>query len=200
MNFGPLKRWYARLTLGGAAMAALIVMLASTEDWPLDVGASLAFVAAFLAWAFSEFPDRQAHPHDVNLQTLYDAHFTPELRRVLTEYDFGDPIPSAPIMRLYDFADNWTGAAHEFEDPALKKACDAVHTSARTLANLIVVNTWPMRAAPDQISVKTDDDLRTGQRSERTLRVTREMNAGAIDLMEKVEAFDRLARKRLRCS
>jgi hypothetical protein len=122
---------------------------------------------------------------------------TNPLRTLLKDYSFGDPLPDWGILPLFDFAEKWTGSQHEFEDAKLNAAVQAIWVQARDLSNLVAGHTYMIRGVTGQRSVKTDEDIRRGQRSAQTLAVTDEMNEKSTELLHAIEDFDRLMRKRL---
>lgn len=198
MGLGVLRKWWARMALGAATLGGTVALLASPDDLPLDAKGVVAVVLAALAWAFSEIPEQQPHPHDIALGQAFDSFFTPPVRYMLKDVSFGDPVPDTGALRLFDFADNWTGSKYEFDDKVLNAEVQGVWVDARALVDLIVINMVPMNGNSGYRTVKTADDIACGRRSADTVAAAKAMDEKATELFAKVENMDRLMRKRLR--
>ena len=191
-------RW-GRISTGCAALAALAIGLWPWTDADVDIAKLLGFAGALSAWLFAEFSGAgDPHPSDIRLFNRLMEVIPEAERRTYRDLDMGNPIPYRQVQGSGDIAETWHGAGYEFVDKVLNREFTALLKKIRTFSGLFAVNTGPMRGTNALATVKTADDLRTGRRSDQTLENAADLNAAATGLIEALDDFERLARRRLR--
>lgn len=191
-------RW-GRISTGCAALAALAIGLWPWSEADVDIAKLVGFVSALAAWLFAELSGiGEAHPNDVRLFNRLMEVIPEGERRTYRDLDMGNPIPYRHVEGSGTIAETWHGAGYEFVDKTLNREFKALLEKIRTFSRLFAVNTGPMRGSNTFATVKTTEDIQTGRRSNQTLENTAGLNAAATSLIEALDDFERLARRRLR--
>ncbi|MBG6118952.1 MULTISPECIES: hypothetical protein [unclassified Sphingobium] len=168
----------ARDALTGAFVVALRAIL--TDD--------VTRAAAVLA---------EPHPHDVALLAQVRQQLGQSLRQFLRQHNFGTPFRRAILDPLHDMNEDWVGAAFEFHDAQLQESFVSVRAAAESLASLVFERIHVMDRNPDMAWPKTDVDRAQGMQPE-TMHAITELNRRASSLGDALDAFERLARDRIR--
>lgn len=159
----------------------------------------VGFAAAFAAWLVAELSGvGDPHPSDIRLFNRLMEVVPEEERRTYRDLDMGNPIPYRHVQGSSTISETWYGAGYEFVDKTLNREFTALLEKVRTFSRLFALNTGPWPGSNKFATVKTPDDIRTGRRSDRTLENAASLNAAATDLIEALDDFERLARRRLR--
>lgn len=137
------------------------------------------------------------HPHDVALLTRVHEQLSAPLRLFLRQQDFGAPFLLAAVDPLQEMNEVWIGAAYEFHDPELQAAFAPIQQLARDLGSLILVHVYAMDGNHRMGTAKTTLDQRQGIQPH-SLAAVAKMNSASTKLVEAIDAFDRLARDRIR--
>lgn len=111
----------------------------------------------------------------------------------LRDQDFGGSISPEPLHDFFRLADDWRGAAFEFEDKKVQPVFGKLLGTAREFTELVVTFTY---RRGNHFSAKTDLDLQHGT-APGTRQRMRDMNAKAAELLKQFEALYRLTRTRL---
>lgn len=191
-------RW-GRIGTGCAALAALAIGLWPWSDADVDIAKLLGFAGALAAWLFAELAGvGDPHPSDIRLFNRLMEAMPEAERRIYRDLNMGDPIPYRHVQGAGTIAETWDGAGYEFIDKTLNRDFTALLAKIRAFSSLFALNTGPMRGSVEFATVKTTDDVRTGVRSQQTLENAANLNAAATSLIEALDDFERLARRRLR--
>ena len=137
------------------------------------------------------------HPHDVALLTRVREQLNAPVRLFLRQHDFGVPFLLASVDPLQEMNEEWIGAPYEFHDTELQAAFVPVQQLARELGSLILVHIHAMDGNPRMGTAKTTLDQRQGMQPG-TLAAVAKMNDVSTRLTEAIDAFDRIARDRIR--
>lgn len=140
--------------------------------------------------------EQKHHPADERLLTDFRALVTQPTLQWLHDHDFGNPVRSSFLDPLETIGATWRGADYEFVNAETQAAFMQVLALTRKLTSVTATHLFPM-ANPEMRTVKTDEDQRTGRRSQQTLEATKVMNAMATDLWKAIDAFFRIARAKI---
>lgn len=191
-------RW-GRISTGSGALVFLAVFLWPSENWSFDPEKAFAFAGALGAWLWSELESLgEPHPHDVKLFQRLREQISPEERRKMAEQNMGDPFPRTAFDGADEVHDTWKGAAYEFHDPVLNKAWSELREVLSDFVMKINSYTGPMPGNQSLATVKTTQDIQRGERSPLTVQKAKELNEAASKAAKELDAFEKLARSRLR--
>lgn len=139
----------------------------------------------------------EPHPHDVALLGQVHRQLPVELRRWLHQHSFGTPFRSKILDPVHVLNGDWVGAAFEFNDPVLQAGFAELRAAALAFGNLVQERTYLMPNSLTMAWPKTDHDVAHGLQP-RTEQAIRDLNARATEFSAAIDAFDRLARDRIR--
>lgn len=139
----------------------------------------------------------EPHPLDVELLGKVRSQFPIGLQRFFYDHDFGEPFRRDMLDPLYEVNEDWRGARFEFHDNALQAAWEDARTRAESLGNLTRRYLFALDANMALCSPKTDEDRRLGTQQS-TVRAVGEMNAAATAFADALDAFERIAKDRVR--
>lgn len=139
----------------------------------------------------------EPHPHDVELLGKVHDQFPVGLQRFFHDHNFGEPFRRDILNPLYEMNEDWRGARYEFHDGALQTAWVEVYGRAEALSNLTGKYLFALDANMALCSPKTDEDRRRGTQPS-TVRAVGEMNEAATAFASALDAFERVARDRVR--
>lgn len=169
------------------AKADLTKALASAlKDILLDPEANLARIAP-----------SEPHPRDVQLLHRVHALLDQSLRHFLHSWNFGTPFERVRLEPIELMNATWTGAAYEFDDGLVQTAFKAMRTAAEAFGELVAERLYAMDRNPKMTWAKTRLDEEQGWQPQ-SLDAVRRLNALAATLSEAIDAFDRIARTRIR--
>ena len=137
------------------------------------------------------------HPHDLELLGRIHRQLPPGLRRFLHEHSFITPFRIAILDPIHEMNDGWLGAAYEFHDVVLQEAFTAIRKASQELGSLVLERIFPEDRDQRTGTSRTDVDRAEGLQST-TREGIRAMDAKAAELAQAIDAFDRLARDRIR--
>lgn len=139
----------------------------------------------------------EPHPHDVELLARVRGQFPVGLQRFLHDHNFGDTFQRDFLTPIHEMNEDWRGARFEFHDPVLEDAWAVTRARGRTLGDLTGQYLFALDANPKLLSPKTDEDRRRGTQPA-TVRAVGEMNDAATAFTAALDAFERVARDRVR--
>lgn len=139
----------------------------------------------------------EPHPHDVELLDKVRNQFPVGLQRFLHDHNFGEPFRRDILNSLYEMNEDWRGARFEFHDRELQKAWAEARGRAQTLGSLTGKYLFALDANTTLCSPKADEDRRRGTQPS-TVRAVGEMNDAATAFTSALDAFERVARDRVR--
>ncbi|KFG90317.1 hypothetical protein BV98_001519 [Sphingobium herbicidovorans NBRC 16415] len=139
----------------------------------------------------------EPHPLDVDLLGKVRDQFPVRLQRFFHDHNFGEPFRRDILNPLYEMNEDWRGARFEFHDRALQAAWAEVRARAEALGNLTGQYLFVLDANIALCSPKTDEDRRRGTQPS-TVRAVDEMNKAATAFAGALDAFERVARDRVR--
>ena len=139
----------------------------------------------------------EPHPHDLELLDKVRRQLSLDLRRFLRQHSFGTPFRFAVLDPLHEMNADWVGAAYEFHDPDLQASFGAMRHISEEFGSLILERIYAMDGNPKMGWPKTDQDIRDGIQPT-THQAIAQMNSKAHELSDAIDAFDRLARDRVR--
>lgn len=139
----------------------------------------------------------EPHPLDVELLGKIRDQFPVGLQRFFHDHNFGEQFRRDILNPLYEMNEDWRGARFEFHDGALQAAWAEVRARAEALGNLTGKYLFVLDSNIALCSPKTDEDRRRGTQPS-TIRAVGEMNEAANALAGALDAFERVARDRVR--
>jgi hypothetical protein len=139
----------------------------------------------------------EPHPHDVELLERFHRLFPLRLRLFLHQHNFGNSFLQAKLNPIHEMNEDWVGAAYEFHDEAVQGAFSEVRRIAAAFSELVLQRIYAMRGDPKMGWPKTDRDAEIGIQPS-TEQAIREMNTLAGELSASIDAFERVARGRIR--
>ncbi|PTQ62101.1 hypothetical protein C8J26_0378 [Sphingomonas aurantiaca] len=139
----------------------------------------------------------EPHPLDVELLDKVRGQFPVGLQRFFHDHNFGEPFRRDMLNPLYEMNEDWRGARFEFHDGALQAAWAEARARAEALGNLTGKYLFVLDANIALCSPKTDEDRRRGTQPS-TVRAVGEMNEAATAFAAALDAFERVARDRVR--
>lgn len=139
----------------------------------------------------------EPHPLDVELLGKVRSQFPVGLQRFFHDHNFGEPFRRDMLNQLYEMNEDWHGARFEFHDSALQAAWAEARARAEALGNLTGKYLFVLDANIALCSPKTDEDRRLGTQPS-TVRAVGEMNEAATAFATALDAFERVARDRVR--
>jgi hypothetical protein len=139
----------------------------------------------------------EPHPLDIELLGKVRDQFPVGLQRFFQDHNFGEPFPRDILNPLYEMNNDWRGARYEFHDGMLQAAWAEVRARAELLGNLTGEFLFVLDANVALCSPKTDEDRRRGTQPS-TLSAVGEMNDAATAFASALDAFERVARDRVR--
>lgn len=139
----------------------------------------------------------EPHPHDVELLGKVRDQFPVGLQRFFHDHNFGEPFRRDILNPLHEMNEDWRGARFEFHDGALQAVWAEVRGRAEALGSLTGKYLFVLDANIALCSPKTDEDRRRGTRPS-TVRAVGEMNEAATAFADALDAFERVARDRVR--
>lgn len=139
----------------------------------------------------------EPHPHDVELLGKVRDQFPVGLQRFFHDHNFGEPFRRDILNPLHEMNEDWRGARFEFHDGALQAAWAEVRGKAEVLGNLTGKYLFALDANIALCSPKTDEDRRRGTQPS-TVHAIGEMNEAATAFAGALDAFERVARDRVR--
>lgn len=137
------------------------------------------------------------HPHDLELIARWRQLMGEPLRLFLRDHDFGDVYARSRVQPLHDIAETWLGAQYELEDGELERPFAAFLEANRQLCELLTAKTHLLDTNTNLASPKSTFD-RTHGMQRTTLEAIDQLNRAASALADKIEAFDRAVRTRIR--
>ena len=137
------------------------------------------------------------HPHDVELLARVRRQLPAGLRRFLSQHGFGTPFRISTLEPIHDMNEAWIGSGFEFHDTVLQDAFAAVRLTAAEFGSLVLERIFPMDNDPRLGTSRTQVDRSHGIQ-DATVAGIRLMEASAAELGEAIDAFDRVARDRIR--
>jgi hypothetical protein len=139
----------------------------------------------------------EPHPNDAELLVRVHRQLGQSLRQFLHQHNFGSPYQLSVLDPLHEMNATWVGAGFEFHDPAVQTAFAEVRRAAQSLGHLVLERIYAMPRSQTMGWPKTDEDVARGTQPG-TEQAIRDMNAKATELSAAIDAFDRLARDRIR--
>lgn len=178
-------------------MAAIAIGLWPEEPRTVDLEKSIAVVVALAAWVASEMSGfATPKAGDVRLFQSFSESISDAERDYFRTHDMGNPISYQRISGMRAIVVDWIGPKYEFVDPRLQKLWSAAHSDMDAFFERFGIVTG-VSNNPDFATVKTAEDILTGQSSALTDRNAADLNALARSLSTKMDAFEREARRRL---
>ncbi|HEV2562407.1 MAG TPA: hypothetical protein VGT78_09725 [Rhizomicrobium sp.] len=141
----------------------------------------------------------EAHPHDIRLVRRFRKLFPEDERRFLMEQNFGDVFRRSRLDPIFEVGSDWKGAAFEFHDAEVQKVFADVLKLNGEFCELAATHLHASRSNAEVLTVKTDYDLAHGTQDD-TVAAAKKLNDTATALSVAIEAFDRVARDRLRAA
>jgi hypothetical protein len=141
----------------------------------------------------------EPHPLDVELLGKVRSQFPVGLQRFFHDHNFGEPFRRDILDPLYELNEGWRGARFEFHDRTLQDAWAEARARAEALGNLTRTYLFALDANMALCSPKTDEDRRLGTQQS-TVRAVGEMNEAATAFADALDAFERVAKDRVRAS
>lgn len=139
----------------------------------------------------------EPHPHDVGLLAAFRKQFSPELRLLLRKHDFGGPFQNRVCDPIHEVSERWLGAQFEFHDAEVQAVFEPLLRMAGELAELLLVHTHPMDGNVGVAWPKTRMDVMHGMQPT-TVAAIAAINGKASELTGAIDAFERVARDRVR--
>lgn len=139
----------------------------------------------------------EPHPHDVELLAKVHRQFPLELRQFLRTDTFGTPYRMKILDPLHEMNSDWSGAPFEFHDTVLQGAFAEFRQTAQGLGRLVLERTYLMPNSLTMCWAKTDEDVARGIQSA-TQQAIRDLDTRADEAIAALDAFDRVARDRVR--
>ena len=139
----------------------------------------------------------EPHPLDVELLGKIRDQFPVGLQCFFHDHNFSEPFRRDILNPLYEMNEDWRGARFEFHDGALQAAWAAARVRAEALGNLTGKYLFVLDSNIALCSPKTDEDRRRGTQPS-TVRAVGEMNEAATAFAGALDAFERVARDRVR--
>lgn len=196
---------WQRILSGSICMVSVAWFTSSYQRSPeFPFEALLAVLGAAGAWIWAEQRhDKPApsavpalHPNDVALGLRLREVFSPALRRFLREHSFGQPFRNGQIAGIETIADDWQGAAYEFEDEELDNISAEIVRLSSEFANKIGLYSGPaMRWGADFLSIPTDHERADDLFTEQTFSNIREIDDIANQIVGKVDEFEKAFRR-----
>lgn len=137
------------------------------------------------------------HPHDIELLAKVHQQLPIALQRFLRRHNFGTPHRRDILDPLYVMNEDWVGARFEFDDPVLQEAFLSLRQRASALGDLTLAHLYPLDGSGVMMTPKTDRDRALGSQ-DTTLAAIGAMNVASTALADAIDAFERVARDRLR--
>lgn len=141
-------------------------------------------------------PD-EPHPRDVELLARVHRQFPLALRQFLHQHNFGSPFRLAHLDSVHEMNETWVGAAYEFHDPVVQASFADLRRLASEFGGLILERIYAMERNPKMGWPKTNQDVAQGIQPG-TQQAIQAMNAKAAEFSSAIDAFDRIARDRMR--
>jgi hypothetical protein len=138
----------------------------------------------------------EPHPHDLELLRTVRAQFPTALRRFLAQHDFGADFPRAKLDPIHAACEDWIGAEFEFHDNDLQRPFEAMMAAGRDFREIVLARLHASRRNANIATVKTDIEVE-GTR-EVIAKTVQDLNGRAGKFIEAIDAFDRIARDRIR--
>lgn len=142
-------------------------------------------------------PALSPHPHDIDLLDQVHRQLPLTLQRFFRQHNFGTPHRRDILGPLYVMNEDWVGARFEFDDPVLQEAFLSLRQRASALGDLTLAHLYPLDGTGVVMTPKTDRDRAIGAQ-ETTLAAIGAMNVASTALADAIDAFERVARDRLR--
>jgi len=129
-------------------------------------------------------------PHDVKLAKNFFSIFGPTEARFLKLQEFGTPI-YASSLSFFDDLNQWTGVHYKFDDVTLEErfskllrvTCEVGHKISSYVGPLHNSNNFEI------LTIKNEQDAKTGRLSLGTLARIQELGKEANELLEQYDAF-----------
>lgn len=189
-----LRTAVGRVIASSASLIALAIFLWPEKDWHFDPAKFFAFLIALGSSLVSVLPERRPSVHDRELFAKFQSVMTPDWLTWLRRHDFGGSFPEKRLQPLFEIDSEWEGAAYSFDDPVLRARFDPVVEKICEFAQLVALNTWPIRGERWQTAVPNgEESLEEEHVRERVAK----LNGNGTELLNGVESFIRYARRRL---
>jgi len=147
----------------------------------------------------AKVPDRpvEPHPEDVALFARFRELITPAHLRFQRDTSFRGPLCRDNLNPVYEIAEDWIGARYEFHDDVIQAAFAEVRRAADALGGLMHAHLYMSDTMQGMMTPLTDRDRAQGTQPA-TVEAIGKMDAGATALVDAVDAFERVARDRIR--
>lgn len=160
----------------------------------LFLGIAAASLGAY--WQRPQLPRKnKPNPHDVRLIEEFRRQFTEPQVNFLRAHNFWGSFPSNALDNVFEVA-AWRGAAYEFTDEEIEALFEQVKLRSDELASIAELKTWPHRVAhgrhtalPDNYDEWNPDPI--------TIQAVSNLNDAARNLVLAVDAFERVARRKI---
>lgn len=139
----------------------------------------------------------QPHPRDVELLSRVHRQLPLALRQFLHQHNFGSPFRLAHLDSVHEMNETWVGAAYEFHDPVVQASFADLRRLAAEFGSLVLERIYAMDGNPKMGWPKTNQDVARGIQPG-TQQAIQAMNAKAAEFSSAIDAFDRIARDRIR--
>jgi hypothetical protein len=144
-------------------------------------------------------PPAEAIPADVRLLRRFRKLLPERSLLFLREQNFGEVMRRSRLDPFYEIAEDWKGAAFEFHDAEVQQLFANILARNAEFAELAATYLHASRANDKVLTIKTDYDLSHG-RQESTLKAASALDNKATELVELIDAFERIAKDRLRAA
>lgn len=141
----------------------------------------------------------EAIPSDVRLLRRFRKLVPANTLRFLREQDFGAVMRRSQLDPFFDIASDWKGAAFEFHDAEVQPLFADVIKANAELTELASTHLHISRASDKMLTIKPDINL--GRETEDVIyKATKALNEKATQLSNFIDAFERVAKNRLRAA
>lgn len=119
---------------------------------------------------------------------------TDNVRHTLGRHDFGGSFRWSSLAGLQTVAD-WRGAEYEFDDPDLQRIFGPLINDVGDFVMKLATESWLILDSTELATMIPDVEHGGEDYSPRTRQRVKNMNDAASSLLEKIDAFIKLARK-----
>ncbi|MGE3302797.1 MAG: hypothetical protein AB7M12_06755 [Hyphomonadaceae bacterium] len=206
-GWNALRTALGRSAAGLAALLTLAWLLWPKEPWRPDPEPLVAFLLALATWIASlveerAIPTEATSPIDAKSYTPHDGALLERFRRLMTDnvrhtlgrHDFGGSFRWSSLAGLQTVAD-WRGAEYEFDDPDLQRIFGPLINDVGDFVMKLATESWLILDSTELATMIPDVEHGGEDYSPRTRQRVKNMNDAASSLLEKIDAFIKLARK-----
>lgn len=169
-----------RVGLGLVALGSLVVALPVSSQSEFSPEKAIGVATAVVVWLWAEFSSAKAaaHPQDIRLYRQAEALIGPDLYTLRT-HNFGDAFPSSFGQGLSDIRDTWNGPAYRFQDRGLARVWKETSKAIDAFVATLHSKTGPFPNQQTMFTVKTLQDIQSGDRADSTVAAANVLNEQA---------------------